>query len=173
MNTILTPDEARKYGRPIGKVSDEKLYAFIIEVEQTIIRKSLGDELYIKIIDSQEFSGDIALLIDGGRYKDECGNTRLLSGLKVAEAYFVYAQNVRAGDYESTRYGMVVKNDDYSTGLSSKERDALANNATEIANAYLRECKAFCRAKGIPCKDSERHNMNITSGCVIRKIRHN
>lgn len=168
MRTIITPIEAKKLGRPIGKVSDDKITAFIMEVENTIIRRSLGDELYLKILDSDQFEEPYLTFLNGGRYADKCGNVHILSGLKVAEAYYVYAQNVRAGDYESTRYGMVVKDDTYSNGITAKERDQVANNATEVADMYLAECLEYCKMKGI--KTGNRQSSHLTAGCVIRKI---
>lgn len=195
MKTIITPQEAKTLGRPIGKVADDKILSFIIEIEQTMVRRMLGDELYIKILDkvNQENtepeppidteepdvpdaqSEDVAdddfnILLNGGRYETECGEIKILNGLKVAEAYYVYAQNVRAGDYESTRYGMVVKDDMYSNGISAKERDQIANNATLIGDAYIKECLEFCRIKGILPKHRSQ-SLKITTGCIIRKIK--
>lgn len=173
MRTIITVEEAKTLGRPIGqKVSNEKITSFIKEVEDTIIRKSIGDELFITIVEVEtedELQDEIKTLLNGGRYKDKCGNVHLLTGLKTAEAYYVYAQNVRAGDFESTRYGMVLKDDPYSQGISTKERDQIANSATEVADCYLQECLAYCRSIGIKT-NSINNSTRITSGCVIRKI---
>lgn len=168
MNTIITPTEARKLGRPIGKVSDDKILAFILEVENTIIRRSIGDELYLELTEKTEFDEPYVTLLNGGKYADRCGNVHIFNGLKVAEAYYVYAQNVRAGDFESTRYGMVIKDDSYSNGLSSKERDQVANNATEVADIYLAECLEYCRRNNI--RTGNRQSSHLTAGCVIRKI---
>lgn len=181
MRTIISVQEAKTLGRPIGKVADDKIMSFIVEVEQTIIRRALGDDLYIKILDMDEFDDVFDVLLNGGRYKvPHCGcisiddeeelDTKILTGLKTAEAYYVYAQNVRAGDYESTRYGMVIKDDTYSSGITPKERDQIANNATEIAETYLNECIEYCRDNDILPKRI-RGNKNITAGCVIRKIK--
>lgn len=168
MGTIISVEEAKTLGRPIGKVAPEKITAFIMEVENTIIRKVLGDELYSRITRGER-NEDINLLLDGGDYHDKNGFFRMLTGLKTAIAYYVYAQNVRAGDYESTRYGMVVKDGDYSSGVSLKERDALANSATEVADRYVAECMEFCKERGIKTGNSV--GSRITSGCVIRKIK--
>lgn len=179
MKTIITVQEAKTLGRPIGKVSDEKILSFIAEVEQTIIRRALGDELYIKILDMEEFDATYKTLLDGGRYESDvcnCGygdgrtETKVLTGLKTAEAYYVYAQNVRAGDYESTRYGMVVKDDPYSQGITGKEREQIAGNASAIADTYLNECIEYCRDKGILPR-RVRGSEHITAGCIIRKIK--
>lgn len=170
MKTILNVEEAKKFGRPIGKVSTDKILAFITEVENTIVRKEIGDELYLALTNDLDLTEDYQFLLDGGTYEDTCGNVHILTGLKAAIAYFVYAQNVRAGDYESTRYGMVIKDDEYSTGISAKERDQIANSATAVAESYMSEVKQYCQFKGIRYGNN-RGNVHITSGCVIRKIK--
>lgn len=175
MRTIITVEEAKTLGRPIGKVAEEKILSFIYEVEQTIIRPALGDTLYLKILDMEEFDEVFEVLLNGGRYeRNICGTEeteeRILTGLKSAEAYYVYAQNVRAGDYESTRYGMVLKEDTYSNGISSKERDQIANNATMIADAYLKECIEYCRHKGI-MSNNAKGSRHLTAGCIIRRVK--
>lgn len=177
MRTIITPEEARNLGRPIGKVSNDKLLAFITEVERTTIRRKLGDTFYLAILDELDKEEDedkdeaIAKLLDGGTYETSSGTIKFLEGLKVAESYFVYAQNVRAGDFESTRYGMVTKNDEYSTAISSKDRDNVANNATEIGTFYLNECMEYCLEKGLIVTSESKNGLHLTNGCVIRKIR--
>lgn len=168
MRTIISVDEAKTLGRPIGKVAEEKILSFITEVEQTIIRKAFGDDLYHKFLeDFQDNEYDI--LLNGGEWNDKNGNYRYIKGLKTAIAYYVYAQNVRAGDFESTRFGMVVKDYDYSNGISSKDREVIASSATEIAEAYVKECLDYCKENGIRVGNSL--GMRITSGCVIRKIK--
>ena len=52
MEHILQPTDVRSLGRPIGKVADEKLMAFITEAEQLHIKPVLGDELFLRILDS-------------------------------------------------------------------------------------------------------------------------
>lgn len=168
MATIISVEEAKTLGRPIGKVSAEKITAFITEVENTIIRKVLGDALYSRIIRG-EMNEEIHTLLDGGDYTSKDGGFRMLTGLKTAIAYYVYAQNVRAGDMESTRYGMVIKDGEYSTHASARERDTAANSATEIADRYVDECLEYCKVKGIPVGNNA--GSRITSGCVIRKIK--
>lgn len=186
MKTIISVEEAKTLGRPIGKVASNKITAFINEVENTIIRKTLGDAFYVKLVDIESNGGvwdasfdttfgdeernNLSILLYGGQYNDLQGFPHVVTGLKTTIAYFVYAQNVRAGDFESTRYGMVVKDDEYSTGISSKERDMVANSATEVANAYLKECVDFGINRGL-IQTSGRGNLHITSGCIIRKIK--
>lgn len=168
--SIINVEEAKRLGRPIGKVANDKIETFIEEVEQTIIRKVLGDSLFLMLSSPYELEEKYVTLLEGGQYADKCGNVKILTGLKKAIAYFVYAQNVRSGDIESTRYGMVIKDGDYSTNISSRERDTLANSSTAIAQSYLNECIEYCRHAGIPV-GSGKGNSHITSGCIIRKVK--
>ena len=89
-------------------------------------------------------------------------------GLRVAISYYVYAQNVMSGDFESTRYGMVLKDSDYSSRMSSKERSDCYNNALEVANTYLKDCLRFCKVKGLV--ENKSLSSSRTGSIVIRKI---
>jgi hypothetical protein len=159
MTHLLTTIELRTLGRPIGKVADDKLTAFITEAEQLHVKPILGDELFLELqkevenTDEDNSNTNLQMLLSGGTYyiNQGCENETIRSfqGLKTAIAYFVYAQNLMVGDIESTRFGSVIKNGDYSTHVSSKERSDAYNNTLEIANAYLKECVEFCKANGL------------------------
>lgn len=159
MKHLLKPEELRKLGRPIGKVADDKLTAFITEAEQLHVKPVLGDKLFMELLDeaekgeSEEKDAVKQLLLDGGSYMVKEGTENespcYFTGLKVALSYFVYAQNLMVGDIESTRYGSVIKNGDYSNHVSSKERSDAYNNTLEVAHSYLLECVAYCKEKGL------------------------
>lgn len=177
MKHLLTIDELRKLGRPIGKVADDKLNAFITEAEQLHIKPILGDELFMALLaeldkEVEQRDETKVMLLDGGSYfiNEGCENesVRSFMGLKVAISYFVYAQNLMVGDVESTRYGSVVKSGEYSDRLSSKERSDAYNNTLEVANSYLKECVEYCKEKGL-IKKAGKPKASI-GGIVIRKI---
>lgn len=170
---IITITEAKTLGRPIGaKVGDAKIAAYIREVEQTVIRQGLGDSLFLKIkeTDSLEAGESIVKLLEGGIYNDKCGNKRTFAGLKVTAAYYVYAANVMSGDFESTRYGMVLKDGAYSTGISSKERSDIYNSVIEIANSYMKDCIYYSRQAGLLDCGCTSGNKTAFGGLTIRKI---
>lgn len=170
---IITITEAKTLGRPIcAKVSDAKIAAYIREVEQTVIRHGIGDSLYLRIkgMNSTEVAPDIDMLLNGGIYTDKCGNTRTFVGLKVAASYYVYAANVMSGDFESTRYGMVLKDGAYSTGISSKERSDVYNSVTDIAMAYLKDCVYYCRQKDMTERAGNNGVKTSFGGITIRKV---
>ena len=187
---LITVEVLRSKGRPLGRVSNEQLEAYIEEVEQLYIKPTLGDKLFLTLLFQDYDESDLryGTLLDGGTYREEekgCGcssvpeeveeneeeelsDTRYLTGLRTAISYFVYAQNIMTGDFQSTRYGMVVKENDYSSHLSSKDRSDAYNNALEVANNYLRECVQYCKKVGL-IKTSRRSSYG--SGSIrIRKI---
>lgn len=175
---LLTIDELKTMGRPIGKVSEDKLNAFISEAEHLHIKPILGDELFLALLketgieDETQRDSAKQTLLNGGTYyvNKGCENEQIRSflGLKVAIAYFVYAQNLMVGDVESTRYGSVIKSGDYSDKLSSKERSDAYNNTLEVANAYLQECVAYCKAVGL-IKSSGKQKVAF-GGITIKRI---
>jgi len=114
MKNLITTAELRKLGRPIGKVADDKLEAFINEAEQLHIKPIIGDKLYldlqkeVEVVEDGEKNEALQLLLNGGTY---------------------------------------FENGDFSDRLSSKERSDAYNNTLEAANAFLKECLAYCREK--------------------------
>lgn len=168
MARLLTTQELAQLGRPIGKVDPLKLEAFISEVEHLYIKPTLGVELYLRLI-KDEFKDDrVRILLNGGVYKDSKGCEQLLVGLKTTISYFVFAQNIMSGDFQSTRFGMVVKDGDYSSRISSKERSDFYNNTLEVANCYLKECVNYCKEVGLI---TVAHRPGVSfGGITIRKI---
>lgn len=169
MEQLITVEQLAKTGRPIGKVDEAKLKAYITETEQLHIKPALGDSLYLDLLKIGEERADYALLLNGGTYEAGIDDTRSFMGLREAIAYFVYAQNVMSGDFQSTRYGIRIKDDDYSSHISSKERSDHYSNTMEVANQYLNECITYCKTKGL-IGNRKKHRGISTGGCTIRKI---
>lgn len=167
MEHLVTAQEITKLGRPIGKVDPDKLTAYITEAEQLYIKPILGTSLFLKLLTEEKYDKTQKLL-DGGTYTDDNGDLQSFVGLKVTLSYYVYAQNVMSGDFQSTRFGMTIKSDDFSNHLSSKERSDCYNNSIEIANSYLRECVAYCKAVGLIAR-AGRPTASF-GGITIRKI---
>lgn len=168
MEHLITPNELKSLGRPIGRVEDTKLLAYITETEQLNIKPVLGDKLFLDLLEYGEEKEEYKTLLNGGSYSDNNDNVSSFLGLKVAMSYFVYAQNVMSGDFQSTRYGMVLKDGDFSSHISSKERSDCYNNALEVANHYLKECVRYCRHTGLI--QNSKKNTIATGGLIIRKI---
>lgn len=167
-------------GRQIGRmVDDDKLTSYINEAEQLHIKPILGDTLYLQIVRDLEKNeadrdADITMLLDGGVYTaDDCNcdggkGEKYFEGLKKAIAYFVYAQYLMSGDIEATRFGTMLKAGDYSTHVSDKQRSDNYNNVLDMANAYLRECVAYCKTVGL-IKTTGKSKVNF-GGISIRRI---
>lgn len=169
MEHLISPKEAMTLGRPMtGKVDEDKLNAYITEVEQMNIKPVLGDKLFYELLEKGEGKDDYETLLNGGTYTDNNNNLCSLAGLKKTIAYFVYAQNLMSGDFQATRYGTVFKNDDYSSHISSKERSDAYNNTLEVANHYLKECVRYCKVKCL--LTSSKKGVVSTGGLTIRKI---
>lgn len=166
MEHLVTPQEVTRLGRPIGKVEPTKLEAYINETEQLYIKPTLGTSLYLALLNGADER--YTRLLEGGVYEDCRLGTQSLVGLKTTIAYYVYAQNIMSGDFQSTRYGMVLKDGDYSTHVSSKERSDCYNNALEVANTYLKECVAYCKSVGL-ISNPGRPTASF-GGITIRKI---
>lgn len=173
---IITPEELKTTGRPIGGVDSKQLLAYIIEAEQMLVKPTLGTTIFMtlktKIAEIDEaVEGDelfvYKTLLHGGTYFDADEESHCFLGLHAAMAYYIYAQNIMVGDFQSTRYGMVVKNDDYSQHLTAKERSDAYNNALEVANNYMQECVDYCISTGlIETKGRSRLSGSVT----IKKI---
>lgn len=168
MEHLVTPEEVIKLGRPIGKVDHDKLLAYIAETEQLYVKPTIGTALFLKLLDEDSHDDFMTKLLDGGVYDDRQGGVQSFVGLKTTIAYFVYAQNVMSGDFQSTRYGMVIKEGDFSNRISSKERSDCYNNTLEVANAYLRECVRYCTNVGL-IQQVGRASAAL-GGITIRKI---
>lgn len=179
MEHFVTAQEVKASGRPIGKmVDDEKLNSYITEVEQLQVKPILGDELFLHIAeeldkDENERDEKVKTLLNGGIYtivhKAE-GTTerRFFKGLKTTISYFVYAQYLMSGDFETTRFGVMLKNGDYSTHVSDKQRSENYNNVIDVANTYMKECVRYCKDVGL-IKKVGKGRTNF-GGISIRRI---
>jgi len=169
MNNILFPEEVRTLGRPIGDIKPEKLIAYINEAEQTQIKPVLGDKLYHDLCCIDSVNDDrYQILLDGGEYTDKNNHFHSFSGLKVAISYFVYVKTLMSGDIESTRFGFVEKNSQYSSRISDAARSSAYNEAMEVGRVYLKECLEYCKSAGLIIENSGRSASS--GGCIIRKI---
>lgn len=179
MTHILTEEQLRKLGRPIGKKVDRtKLEAFITEAEQLHVKPIIGDALFLRILAELEKESvedkNILLLLDGGNYnskdygKSDNNDIHCFMGLRESLSYYVYAKYVMSGDIESTRFGIGVKENEYSSHISDKSRSTLYNGIIEIAKGYLDECLTFCKISGL-IRSEGRSRINI-GGCTIKKI---
>lgn len=167
--TLISIEEAKTLARPL-LMHDDKVLPFIVEVEQTQIKPVIGESVYRDLHDDKRSSEkEYADLLSGGEYVDCCGKYHTFSGLKVAISYLVYVKSLMCGDVESTRFGFMQKDGQYSQHISTAQRSAAYNEANEVAQCYLRECVEYCKAKNM-IKSCELHGGLQSAGCIIRKI---
>lgn len=138
---LLTSDEVSTLARGVSMhVDSDKIDVYIRESENIDIKPALGDALFI---DLHEHPDKYELLLDGGKYEDECGDIHELVGLKSALAYYAYARLVKNGDGNMTRFGFVNKADEYSSRPDVKERVMAYNDAFSVADSYMKECLVY------------------------------
>lgn len=176
MTNLIETEMVKTLGRPLGDIKEDKLLAYIREVENTYIKPALGDTLFLALhADDIEIGSTYDLLLNGGEWNDSdavcgCGSgVHFFSGLRTAIAYFVYAKTLMSADIESTRYGFVQKDGQYSQHVTQAQRTAAYNDAMEVGNTYLRECLEYCRAFEL-IQTGERRRVAATGGITIRKI---
>ena len=178
MEHLITIEELRQLGRPISQqIDDEKLLSYIYETERLSIKPVLGDELFARVPkaaaewEQGKIEEDMKKLLDGGEYTDCNGQYHIFSGLRMAMSYFVYAQYVMDGDFQLTRAGVVMKNSDYSSHVSSKERSDCYNNALAAAQGFLNETMGYVRFAFPDCYRQRRGNAGSPHNAItVKKI---
>ena len=135
---IATSANIRKV-RPIAEnVNDDKrINPYIEEAEKLFVIRNIGPITYKAIeTDKTQFS----ILLDGGYYDND---TRYFSGLYEAIGYLAYSRFVRNQPVNSTAFGIVAKQGQFSEQVDSKTLISVANDAEKIGLQYLKECVDF------------------------------
>lgn len=168
MEHLITPAELSQFGRPISTKTDEdKLKAYIIEAEQMNIKPVLGDDLFLSILEKGEDDDKVRTLLNGGTYQSD-DRIYSFAGLKSAISYYVYAKYLMVGDFNATRFGVMMKEDSYSSHISSSERSNAYSDTLEVANCYLQDCVAYCKRIGL--MSGLPGSQKATGAVKIRKI---
>ena len=142
---LITTLEVADLSRSMSvHVDEDKIETYIRESESIDIKAALGDALYLDVKENPE---KYELLLDGGTYEDKCGEKKIFMGIKTALAYYTYARIVKNGDGNVTRYGLMQKEDEYSSRPDIKEKVMAYNDAFSIADRYLKECVRFLEEK--------------------------
>lgn len=159
---IISVEYMRKF-RPIAaNIDDERVKMYIEEAEHFDVVDAIGAELYqryealgVIAVDKEGtelqddksnpiyslMEGDLPTdeykLLNGGYYKDACGQLQRIEGLRVSVAYLAYARFLRNQSINVTRYGVVQKVADDSTPTSDRNIAAAAADAERVGKAYL------------------------------------
>lgn len=170
MRNLITYEEISQLARPCT-TDEDMAKAMIAEAQRVEIKPRLGDALYLKILDLKEQfivdAGDAdadldiyivadedalstissldpyQILLEGGQWIDSCGVPHLLTGLKTALAYYALARITRDGNIQETRYGSVIKDDQYSTDPEKAERQRQYRELFGQADSYMAEALAY------------------------------
>lgn len=170
--SILSTAKARILARPIGNaVADNKLQAYIDEVEQTRIAAKFGSEIYIALQDAETREAEpYKTLLKGGTFMQQ-GRLQAFFGLEKAIAYGVYCKMMQSGDIEVTRYGTVLKRGEYSDHATQQQLAKTAGEVAEIEHRFVAQCLQYCRAVGLlHCCDA-RDNGIFAGGIKVGKIK--
>lgn len=144
-NPLIQTYEVSELARECGS-EDSLILKAIEESELNDIRPAIGDIAYSSLKKDME---KYDLLLDGGEYDAPCGGVRMFVGLKTTLAYYTWARLAKTSPYNLTRFGFVVKNDDYSSRPEWSERQAAYNDAYSIADSYMRDCLEYIKAVGL------------------------
>lgn len=168
---LITLQDLNTLARPCTADAD-LADAFIAEAQRSDVRPRLGDAIYLKLVAAGADTPE-QFLRDGGVWKDSKGNQRLLVGVKTALAYYALARITRDGNIQASRYGAVVKDDDYSVEAENAERNRQYRELFAQADAYMSECLEYIDAHrdAFPgCRQNRTRTSNRMTIRVIRKI---
>lgn len=136
--SIITHDTISRLARPCSADNDIA-EAFIAEAQRCDIKPRIGDALFAAITDTDAPEERFCRLLNGGRWIDSANQTRHLTGLKTALAYYTLARITRDGNIHTTAYGSVVKDDQYSVEAEASERQRQYRELYSQADAYMAE----------------------------------
>lgn len=145
MEHLINKTEISTLARPIsGNIADGRVDGYITEAEMSIIKPAIGDALYLELLDSSAPSDAQKLLLDGGKY-DVDGKIKVLNGLKVAVAYYVYAKLVKNNSINVTSASVVQKLGDHSTAIDTKHLMRVHDDAVDYGNMCMGEVLQLLR----------------------------
>ena len=137
MRNFITYEDISRLARPCT-TEPELAEAMIAEAQRVELKPRLGDALYVAVGEDDK-NGRFRTLLDGGQWKDRCGETRLLTGLRTALAYYALARIIRDGNIMPSTYGAVIKDDQYSVEAEKAERQRQYRELFAHADSYMAE----------------------------------
>ena len=172
--TILTPEILLQLFPQITRqIELDRLQHFIEESEFEFVKEKITDALYIELLDyinlmletgiertfdktfdftfnvpadkNEAFEG----LLNGGRFiAQNCNDSgvRVFKGLFAAIAYYTFSKLISQNDKNVTRFGYVVKNDEYSESIDFKTQQYEERKYQNIADRYISDCITFVKS---------------------------
>lgn len=164
MRAIITSKDISRLARPC--YADTELSELSIEqAEYTYLKQGVGDKLFAQLKDDNQKQDD--LLLCGGVYIDSCNETKIFAGLKKALAFFSLGLIVRTGSNQQTRFGLIQKEDEYSSRVSYKEKLAESDDCISTGNYYLNECLDYLRDKDSELIDNKK---NVSDSRIMFEV---
>lgn len=138
-----------------ANVKPERLQVFIKKAQDLDLKPFMGAAFYYDFIKNFNDDGTIKDeapqpykdLFNGCEYQDRHGHTILYEGLKAALVYFTFARFIEADAYRYTSTGPVIKQNDFSEGISEKGITKLVQQQRSTANAHVNEIEKFLNDK--------------------------
>ena len=136
--------------------NDLKIDTAINEAEQIHVKPRITDALYLDLLkwneatDKSGFPQIYETLMSGGTWETNsncCSNsekiTRQFDGLINAVNYYTYARMILKADENTTRFGFVNKNDEYSQKPDQRTKQAAFENALHTADIFMNDVVLF------------------------------
>lgn len=137
-NHLITPTDVLALTRnSSASLNSKDVETYIDEAERLNIIPAIGADLYLRLLNDTGDKSANSLLLYGGVY--EGSQPIIIAGIRKALAYYVYGRIVKSGGQSVTRYGFVEKRDEYSAQVEYRERLNSANDATLVADSYMKE----------------------------------
>ena len=178
---LITLQDINTLARPCTADAD-LADAFIAEAQRSDVRPRLGDAIYLQLATAGantqvQFLRDggantqVQFLRDGGTWTDSDGRQHLLIGVKTALAYYALARITRDGNIQATRYGAVVKDENYSAEAENAERNRQYRELFAQADDYMTECLEYIDAHRDAFPDCRRASTRTSNRMTIRVIK--
>ena len=145
---LITKDDVLELARPASRhIDNDRIVVCINEAEQIDIKKTIGDDLLLAIMDNVD--GKYDELLEGGRYIDSQQKNRVFAGLRTVVSYYAYARLVQIADSYLSRFGFVSKDEEYSSRVSVSEKKNQVADVRAVADNYFEECITYMQETGI------------------------
>lgn len=168
---LITLQDINTLARPCTADAD-LADAFIAEAQRSDVRPRLGDAIYLQLATAGA-NTQVQFLRDGGIWVDANGRQHMLVGVKTALAYYALARITRDGNIQTSRYGAVVKDENYSAEAENAERNRQYRELFAQADDYMTECLEYIDAHrdAFPdCRSNSKRTSNRMTIRVIKKI---
>lgn len=174
MEPLITISDIKTYCKDIaGNIDDNAVRPYIIEAQVVELRNLMGRLFYVFQQDIEQER--MQELLNGKAYTVN-GVEIQYAGLKPVIAYHAYSRLVQKHAMQVTRFGLVKKEDQYSSNVDDKTAATHALDAKTIARVYEEDFKDFMSANasvypewGKLCGQGEgKANMSIKISAIGR-----